>query len=132
MVLMSCRALRGGGAGDSRHPLPVGSPAATSSTDDCFLRLPWLQRHAWTRPVSVSPGPGSAAASWLWRERAAGGLRRSTNGENGCRGTVSSSDEPPWLDRSLWPADVGGPRPSCRPRRLSVRRTAGSLNRNVL
>ena len=124
-----------GGAGDSRHPLPVGSPA--SSMDDCFRRLPWLQRHAWTRPASVIPGPllmasGSLAtvdASWLGRDRAVGGRSRSTNGENGCNGTDSSSEEPR-LSMSLWP--TGGPRPSLTPRRLSVRRTAGSLNRNVL
>ena len=121
-----------------RSPLPVAS--AVSSTDDCLRRLPWLQRHAWTRPASVSPAPpltpsgstAAAEASWLGaRERAAGGRRRSTNGENGCNGTVSSTDEP-WLSKSLWPAAAGGPRPSRSSRLLSARRTSGSRNRNVL
>ena len=129
-----------GGAGDSRRPVPaVGSPV--SSIDDCFRRLPWLQRHAWTRPASVRPGapptppsgsplPTADEASWFGRDRVAGGGRsRSMNGENGCSGTDSSSEEPR-LSRSLWAA--GGPRPSLTPRRLSVRRIAGSLNRNVL
>ena len=124
-----------GGAGDSRQPLPVGSPG--SSSDDCFRRLPWLHRHAWTRPASNTPGPavtlsGSlpiSAASWFGRVRAAGGRSRSTNGENGCSGTASSSEERR-LSRSLWPG--GGPRPSLTSCRLSARRIAGSLNRNVL